>query len=83
MTLVNSGHMPRHRNNGFVQAHVFNYSKNQENSLKNNLSVFLTNMTIFIYRWSIILAPSCFSRQDAYKDTHYGRNEPNLQFDPG
>ena len=32
---------------------------------------------------SIILVPSCFSRQDASNDTHDDPNEPTLQLDLG
>ena len=40
-------------------------------------------MSVSIDRRSIILVPSCFSRQNASNDTHDDPNGPTLQLDPG
>ena len=40
-------------------------------------------MSISMDRRSIILVPSCFSRQDAANDTHDDPNGPIYQFAPG
>ena len=47
------------------------------------LCVFIQDVSISKHRRSIILVPSCFSRQDASNDTLNDPNGPILQFSPG